>query len=146
MDLAPYEQEEVKEFHFHVYYYHTSPESLKSATEMREKLLKLVDAGFFKVVVGQMHNEPYKPHITAQFQVWSPREHFSRLFSWFALHRGDHPVLIHPLTVKEIIDHNERAAWMGTPIPLVNHPWLLETMPAIPLENAELGLGYSARK
>lgn len=72
-----------------------------------------------------------------------PKEHFSRAYSWFVLHRGVHSVLIHPLTRWAKKDHSERAAWLGQPVPLD-----LSAMPEfemeLPLQYPELKLGYSA--
>jgi len=66
------------------------------------------------------------------------------MYSWFLLHRGSHPLLIHPLTRKELADHEERAVFIGNnPLPLDNShlPPLLDK---IPLEYPEYKLGYSA--
>ncbi|CAG8754100.1 15202_t:CDS:1, partial [Dentiscutata heterogama] len=77
------------------------------------------------------------------FEVWCPKEYFSRVYSWFILHRGDLSVLIHPLTKEQRSDHTDRSVWMGASVPLdvdKLRPVLVKT----PRQYPELKLGYSA--
>lgn len=75
--------------------------------------------------------------------MWCPKEHFSRVYSWFTLHHGVHSILIHPLTKYEVLDHSDRSAWMGKPVPL-DLTKIPEHLDKTPFQYPELGLGYSA--
>ncbi|RUS29214.1 DOPA-like domain-containing protein [Jimgerdemannia flammicorona] len=143
-ERLPEEEEEIKEFHFHVYFFQNNEENRKSAEELREKILKLVDKGFFHIVpLWRINQQPIGPHTIGSYEVWAPKEHFSRAYSWFLLHRGVHSVLIHPLTREARRDHHERAAWLGTPVPLDLSQLPVFTI-ELPLQYPELKLGYSA--
>lgn len=144
MDLTEYKLEEIKEFHFHVYFFQKNEDSVRFALELRDKIIKLVEKGYFQVVPNPRVNmEPRGPHPVGSYSVWCPKEHFHRLFSFFLLHRGNHSVLVHPLTREDVIDHTERAVWMGPSFP-VDTSVLKHTKPAIRPQNTHLGLGYSA--
>lgn len=65
------------------------------------------------------------------------------MYQWFVLNRGPLSVLIHPLTINEVLDHTERAVWMGNPLPL-NIDSLQHTLDRVPLQYPHLKLGYSA--
>lgn len=144
MDTTEFELEEIKEFHFHVYFYQKNDESRKSAMELRDKIIKLIEDGFFHPVPNpRVNTEPRGPHLVGSYNVWCPKEHFPRLYSFFLLHRGDHSVLVHPLTREEVVDHTERAVWMGHPFP-VDLSELKHMLPEIPAQNIHLGLGYSS--
>lgn len=59
----PEQDEEIKEFHFHVYFFQTNQENCKSAEELRDKIFKLVDQGFFHVVpLWHINVQPIGPH------------------------------------------------------------------------------------
>ncbi|CAG8478517.1 5694_t:CDS:2 [Ambispora leptoticha] len=138
------EAEEIKEWHFHVYFFQENEKSKESALALRRKIIELIREGFFHPVPYASFNMvPMGPHPIGSYEVWCPKEHFARVFSWFVLNRGQHSVLVHPLTVEEMKDHAERAVWMGTPMPL-DTKWLAERLPQVPLQYPELKMGYSA--
>ncbi|GBC02338.1 hypothetical protein RclHR1_04580006 [Rhizophagus clarus] len=144
--LSEAEAEEIKEFHFHVYFLQDNEQNCASALALREKILELVKEGFFHPVpLDTVNHSPRGPHSIGSYEVWCPKEHFSRVYSWFALHHGVHSVLIHPLTREERLDHSDRAAWMGKPVPL-DLSKISAHLDEIPLQYPELGLGYSAPK
>ncbi|CAG8692250.1 6300_t:CDS:2 [Cetraspora pellucida] len=133
------ELEEIKEYHFHVYFFQDNKKDCEAAIALREKILELTKKGFFHPV--PFHRVNYQP--MGSYEVWCPKEHFSRVYSWFLLHRGDLSILIHPLTKEVVKDHTSRTAWIGPSVPLD-----VEKLPPIlkktPLQYPELGLGYSA--
>ncbi|CAB4394845.1 unnamed protein product [Rhizophagus irregularis] len=142
--LSKAEAEEIKEYHFHVYFLQDNKQNRASALALREKIFKLIEKGFFHPVPLDTYNDsPRGPHSIGSYEVWCPKEHFSRVYSWFALHHGVHSILIHPLTQYEVLDHSDRSAWMGKPVPL-DLSKLPEYVDKIPLQYPELGLGYSA--
>lgn len=58
----PY-SEEIKEFHFHVYYFQTNPASRASALAIRDEVTKLTKEGFFHAVPLHTFNDvPRGPH------------------------------------------------------------------------------------
>ncbi|CAG8619576.1 2333_t:CDS:2 [Paraglomus brasilianum] len=137
--------EEIKEFHFHVYFFQDNETNKASALALRQRILDLVEEGFFHPVpLGRWNYAPIGPHTIGSYEVWCPKEHFSRVYSWFLLNRGPHSILIHPLTKEEVRDHSERAAWMGTPVPLDLSKLSVE-LDELPRQYPDLGLGYSAK-
>lgn len=84
-----------------------------------------------------------KINLKGSYEVWCPKEYFSRVYSWFILHRGIHSVLIHPLTKEQLLDHSERAVWMGAPVPLDTKK-LRPVLNKVPAQYPELKLGYNA--
>lgn len=141
--------DEIKEYHFHLYYFQSNTKSRESAVAIRNKIGKLVEQGYVTVVPQSMHGGvnpgPSGPHVLGSFEVWCPIEGFARLFSWFTLNRGKHSVLVHPLTKEILFDHTERAIWMGQPLPLDFDIFEEDVAEQIPFEHSELGLGYSAK-
>ncbi|KAG0221867.1 hypothetical protein BGW41_006464 [Actinomortierella wolfii] len=140
---SPYDNE-IKEFHFHVYWFQNNAASLASAVKLRERIQCLVDEGFFRVVPlkNGINMTPVGPHPIGSYEVWVPREDFARAYSWFVLNRGPHSVLIHPLTRDVVADHSTRAAWLGTPVPLDLSG--LSPLDHITSQYPELKLGYAA--
>ncbi|KAF9344727.1 hypothetical protein BGX26_003990 [Mortierella sp. AD094] len=142
---------EVKEFHFHVYFFQAKPAALEAARQFRAQILELVSLGYFRVQcsktrTGHEINEvPRGPHTLGSFEVWCPREDFARCYSWFALNHGSFSVLVHTVTREEIKDHTTRAAWLGQPVPL-DISILPEDLGRSPAQYPELGLGYSAKE
>ncbi|KAF8953801.1 hypothetical protein CPC16_005051 [Podila verticillata] len=143
------QSQEMKEFHFHTYFFQTNTESLEAAREFRAKIEALVQEGYFHVVPqvwgGGINTIPLGPHVVGSFETWVPIEHFSRAFGWFAQNRGQFSILVHPLTKDEIIDHTDRAVWLGQPVPM-DFKVLRERLDKIPLQFPELGMGYSAKE
>jgi DOPA 4,5-dioxygenase len=147
-DLSQSLAEEIKEFHFHVYFFPNNPASRESAHKLRQKIGSLAKQGFFHPIAdhaSSLCDGPVGPHPIPMFGVWCPKEYFSRMFSWFILNHGEHSVLIHPLTKEELKDHSERASWIGKPVPL-NTSKLDSMLAAIPAQYPELGLGYNSTR
>ncbi|KAI8805015.1 DOPA-like domain-containing protein [Cladochytrium replicatum] len=141
---ADYEEEEIKEFHFHVYWFQNNPRSRAKAIAIRDEVLRLAEEGFWTIVpLVTVNDAPRGPHPVGSYEIWVPKEYFSKTYSWFLIHRpADVSVLIHPLTRLQRTDHDERAVWLGTPMPLD-----LDALPTdgdLPFQYPELGLGYSA--
>jgi DOPA 4,5-dioxygenase len=136
---------EIKEFHFHVYWFQNNAASYESAVRLRDRILELAKQGFFQVVPlkNAINTSPRGPHPIGSYEVWCAREDFARCYSWFVLNRGQHSVLIHPLTREEVADHSSRAAWLGTPVPL-DYSNLTPVLDHTPSQYPELGLGYNA--
>ncbi|KAI8927240.1 DOPA-like domain-containing protein [Entophlyctis helioformis] len=151
----PANDEEIKEWHLHVYWhiqpsYHGS--SSVSATEQlaidfRNRILALNESGYFVAVpLKTVNREPRGPHPIGSYEVWVPAEHFARVYGWFVLNRPKElKVLLHPLTRHELLDHTERAVYLGGPAALpLKLDELGDVLDHVPLQYPELGLGYSA--
>ncbi|KAG0006615.1 hypothetical protein BGZ65_006049 [Modicella reniformis] len=136
---------EIKEFHFHLYWFQNNLASHASAVKLRDRILELVEQGFFQVVPlkNGINTSPRGPHPIGSYEVWCAREDFARCYSWFVLNRGPHSILIHPLTREEIADHSTRATWLGTPVPL-DYSKLTPHLKQVSSQYPELRLGYNA--
>ncbi|KAF9315105.1 hypothetical protein BG003_003477 [Podila horticola] len=118
--LSTAHAQEMKEFHFHTYFFQTNPDSLAAARAFRAKIAALVEQGYFKVVLQAwrdgINTTPLGPHVIGSFETWD-----------------------------EIVDHTARAVWLGQSVPM-DFKVLRETLDEIPLQYPELGLGYSAKE
>uniref|UniRef100_A0A6B2LMK8 DOPA 4,5-dioxygenase n=1 Tax=Arcella intermedia TaxID=1963864 RepID=A0A6B2LMK8_9EUKA len=151
---------DIKEWHFHTYWFWNNPEDQNRAWQFREKIISQVKDKKFVVVcngvtsemlpglnesnIPKFNTQPIGPHPCGSFETWVPYEHFSSALSFFTLHRGSLSILFHPLTVHELEDHTSRSMWLG-PSYRLNLDVLSPLLPSIPLQYPELGLGYSAK-
>lgn len=69
---------------------------------------------------GRMWNETIGPHPIAQFTVCCNATSLPTAIGWYMKTRDrlQLPILLHPLTTSEAIDHTSRAMWMGPKVPL----------------------------
>ncbi|KAF1315005.1 Dopa 4,5-dioxygenase, partial [Globisporangium splendens] len=157
--------EEIKEWHFHVYWLENrSEQGFAQANALRLQLLERVetDPEFIAVFHGvssaqypallgtppPMNRTPVGPHPSGSFEVWVPKESFVKVLSFFTFHRGSLSIFLHPLTKDQRIDHSSaRAVWLGPSWPidgtaLPEDPTEEDADP--PFQYPELGLGYSA--
>ena len=151
---------EIKEWHFHVYWFQTRQESFDAAMRIRQELLEEVGQGNFVVVLNgvteemlpglnesnipHINTEPIGPHPCGSYEVWAPKEHFAAAMDFFMRRRGDLTILVHALSRHEIEDHFSRNMWLGTPYSIDGTLFTAE-LPSVPLQYPELGLGYSAK-
>ncbi|ORX63660.1 hypothetical protein K493DRAFT_322095 [Basidiobolus meristosporus CBS 931.73] len=137
---------ELKEFHFHVYFFQNNKASRDKAHQLRKDIEQLTAEGHFVAVPlkNAFNEEPRGPHPCGSFEVWCPREYLSQVLSFFILNRRGLSILIHPLSRHEVLDHTERSMWLGTPYPL-DITALQEELDEVPFQYPELGLGYSAK-
>jgi DOPA 4,5-dioxygenase len=135
---------EIKEFHFHVYWFINDKETKEQAEGMRSEILRLNKEKYFVAIpLDTVNYEPRGPHPIASFEVWVPQEYFAKAYSWFLLNRPlNISVLLHPLTRHELLDHTERAVFLGSSIPLKLSA-LNTVLPKVPAQYPELELGYS---
>lgn len=135
---------DIKEFHFHVYFDQNNPAATHAAVQLFEAVKTANKEGYFITVPLRINYTPVGPHPIGSYEVWCPWEYFAKAYNWFLLKRGDLSVLVHPLTKFEILDHTERAVWMGKSYSLKLDALTWE-YDEIPLQYPELGLGYSAK-
>jgi DOPA 4,5-dioxygenase len=137
---------EIKEFHFHVYWFLHDQHTKDQAESLRSEIIRLTNQKYFVAIpLDTVNYEPRGPHPIGSYEVWVPQEHFAKVYSWFLLHRPSNiSVLLHPLTKHEMLDHTERAVFLGSSIPLKLNA-LQTILPQLPAQYPELGLGYSAK-
>lgn len=165
--MATTHQQEVKEWHFHVYFWATTNyftgephRNVAEAEALRDKLIAQVasDPSFVAVcngisseqvpgLIGQpppMNLKPVGPHPQGSFETWVPIESFARVLSWFTLNRGSLSVLVHPLTRHEKKDHSIHAMWLGDAW-VIDLDTLRDDLAEPPAQYPELGLGYNRK-
>jgi DOPA 4,5-dioxygenase len=97
-------------FHAHVYF---SEATLGRARELCEAAVRL-----FGVTMGRVHEKPVGPHPDWSCQLSFKPALFGQLVPWLAMHRSGLVVLVHPISDNDLLDHRERAMWMGEVRPL----------------------------
>lgn len=70
------------------------------------------------VEVGRLHKGPIGPHTRAMFQIAFEPEQLRNVLPWLMHHRGESPVLIHPVHGDPRREHSEDALWLGAPVAL----------------------------
>ncbi|KAI0766959.1 DOPA-like domain-containing protein [Trametes elegans] len=100
-------------FDFHIYYKPNSPDEVKYAAELHERIRREFPEA------SLLWDKPVGPHPVPMFEVnvFNPHQ-TGTFFSWLVVNRGPLSVLIHPNTNDAYRDHTERATWMGQPWPL----------------------------
>ncbi|KAJ3118148.1 hypothetical protein HDU96_003677 [Phlyctochytrium bullatum] len=142
----PEAAEEIKEFHFHIYWLTKDATAKKAAMDLRQEVIRLNDAKFFVAVpLFRVNEEPMGPHPVGSYEVWVPTEYFARVYQWLARHRPQNvSILIHPLSKEQLLDHTDRVAFLGQSMPLYTEALQPPVLDDYPLQYPELGLGYSA--
>ena len=107
-------------FHFHVYYF---PKSQMTESRKFHELVQneLKPNGHLaNCVVGNYDDGPVGPHPIAQFVTCCNATSLPTAIGFFMKTRDSLklPILLHPLTKSEKVDHTTRAMWMGPSIPL----------------------------
>ena len=100
----------IRGYHAHVYFSH--------ATLEQARTLCLAAAQQFDVLMGRVHEKPVGPHPDWSCQLAFRPEVFAQLVPWLAMQRGGLVVFVHPLSNNELLDHRDRALWMGAVRPL----------------------------
>ena len=100
----------IRGFHAHVYF---GPDTVEQA-----RSLCSAAAGKFEVSMGRVHEKPVGPHPDWSCQLAFSPEVFGQLIPWLAMHRGGLVVFVHPISDNQLIDHRDRALWMGAVRPL----------------------------
>lgn len=116
--------EPIEFYDFHVYYFARIELSRKEAFDLLDKLLRDFpeNAKEGSIIVKKLPNDDViGPHATQFWEVDVKRpEVFVRLLGWFQLNHGNLSVLIHPQTGEDLLDHTERALWLGDKLPVID--------------------------
>jgi len=101
---------EIRGFHAHVYF---GPDTVEQA-----RSLCLAAAQRFQLVMGRVHEKPVGPHPDWSRQLAFAPDQFAAVVPWLAFHRRGLIVFIHPVSDNQLLDHRDRAMWMGEVRPL----------------------------
>eukprot|EP00518_Triparma_eleuthera_P005634 CAMPEP_0182453740 /NCGR_PEP_ID=MMETSP1319-20130603/675_1 /TAXON_ID=172717 /ORGANISM="Bolidomonas pacifica, Strain RCC208" /LENGTH=206 /DNA_ID=CAMNT_0024651695 /DNA_START=171 /DNA_END=791 /DNA_ORIENTATION=- len=155
------ESDEIKEYHFHVYFWPKNPVSVADALRLRDNLVSSVSRGDFVAVcegvnstvlpglaedarVPSIDYEPMGPHPVGNYEIWVPQEYLGKVTSFMMLNRGENTLLFHPKSYHCVEDHTGRVMWMGVPFNLDRSALNFEGPECNVPQYTELGLGYSA--
>ena len=97
-------------YHAHVYF--------DGASVEQARLLCDAVSARFPVQVGRMHHKPVGPHPDWSCQLTFAASDFGQVVPWLALNRSGLVIFIHPNSGEDLIDHRDRALWMGAVRPL----------------------------
>ena len=97
-------------FHCHVYF---GPDTVDQARAVCEAA-----AQKFPLKMGRVHELPVGPHPDWSCQLAFKPALFGEVIPWLAMNRGGLVVFIHPISDNDLVDHRDRAMWMGAVRPL----------------------------
>jgi aromatic ring-cleaving dioxygenase len=109
-DATPDTDIRIAGYHAHVYF--------DAATMDQARALCEAAAARFPLKMGRVHERPVGPHPDWSCQLAFKASLFAEVVPWLALHRQGLVVFIHPITGQDLIDHRDRAMWMGAVRPL----------------------------
>ncbi len=75
-------------------------------------------AAKFPLKMGRVHEKPVGPHPDWSCQLAFRQALFGEVIPWLAMHRKGLVVFIHPISDSDLVDHRDRAVWMGAVRPL----------------------------
>jgi DOPA 4,5-dioxygenase len=101
----------IRGWHAHVYF---DARSL----DLARALCEAAAARFPALKMGRVHEKPVGPHPDWSCQLAFRAELFAEVLPWLALNRGGLTVFVHPITGEDLIDHRDRALWLGSVRPL----------------------------
>jgi DOPA 4,5-dioxygenase len=97
-------------WHAHVYF--------DAGTVAQARALCEAAASRFPLKMGRVHEKPVGPHPDWSCQLAFRAALFSDVVPWLTLNRNGLVVFIHPVTGHDLVDHRDRAIWMGALRPL----------------------------
>ena len=100
----------IRGYHAHVYFSKTTLAQARALGEAAARQVELVS--------GRVHEKAVGPHPDWSCQLAFKPELFGHLVPWLAMHRSGLVIFVHPLSDNELLDHVERAMWMGQVRPL----------------------------
>ena len=68
--------------------------------------------------MGRVHEMPVGPHVDWSCQLAFAPAVFGQFVPWLGLNRAGLVVFVHPISDNELLDHRDRALWMGAVRPL----------------------------
>ena len=95
----------IRGFHAHVYF---GPQTVDQARALCEEA-----AARFDLKLGRMHHKPVGPHPDWSCQLAFKPALFGDVIPWLAQQRGGLVIFVHPISDNDLLDHRDRAMWMG---------------------------------
>jgi len=108
----------VTEFHAHIYYNHDNEASREAVVALRDKITsRFIHGDKAGVSIIGLREQAVGVHPTGNLAVLFSKDRYGEFVNWLAHAR--HPQLlnaiIHPLSQEQVLDHTDRAVWLGTP-------------------------------
>ena len=97
-------------FHAHVYF---DGQTVAQACALCEAAART-----FPLKMGRVHEKPVGPHPDWSCQLAFKPALFGEVIPWLAMNRKGLVVFIHPISDNDLVDHRDRAMWMGAVRPL----------------------------
>jgi DOPA 4,5-dioxygenase len=97
-------------YHAHVYF--------DASTLDQAQALCEAAAAAFPLKMGRVHQKPVGPHPDWSCQLAFKASLLGSVLPWLTLNRDGLVIFIHPITGHDLIDHRDRAIWMGAVRPL----------------------------
>ena len=95
----------ITHWHAHVYY---DEQTVVQATKLCADA-----ANALSVEQGRLHRKPVGPHPQWSCQLSFTPEHLAEVITWLTLNRNGLTVFVHPNTGDDLVDHRDRAVWLG---------------------------------
>ena len=92
-------------WHAHVYY---GEQTVEQATALCEAAAKALP-----VEQGRVHRKLVGPHPQWSCQLAFEPAHLADVVTWLTLNRNGLTVFVHPNTGDDLVDHRDRAVWLG---------------------------------
>jgi DOPA 4,5-dioxygenase len=109
----------IQGFHFHTYFFQDNRESKADVQEFRKLVFREITTGFMRnCSMNHLNLKPIGPHPIGSFETCCNISSLGPGVSFFMKNHGKFPILLHPLTESEVLDHSDRAFWMGQKLPL----------------------------
>ena len=97
-------------YHAHVYFDATTVQKARALCEAARDALP--------VKMGRVHEKTVGPHPMWSCQLSFDAVDFAEVMPWLVLNRDGLIIFSHPETGDALIDHRDRAIWMGAYLPL----------------------------
>ncbi|QDL54669.1 DOPA 4,5-dioxygenase family protein [Rhodoferax aquaticus] len=106
----PAETPRIRGYHAHVYFDASTIEQARALCEAA--------AATFPIKMGRVHEKPVGPHPDWSCQLAFKAELFGDIIPWLMMRRAGLVLFIHPISDNDLVDHRDRAMWMGAIRPL----------------------------
>ena len=95
----------IRGYHAHIYFARDTVAQARTLCEAA--------AQRFGAAMGRVHERPVGPHPDWSCQLAFGPAVFAQIVPWLAMHRNGLVVFVHPISDNELLDHTDRAMWMG---------------------------------
>lgn len=103
---------EAPSYHAHVYF---QPDDAATIATLHARAQHDL-AGL--ATVYPIRHRPVGPHAWPMFEIAFQRAQREPVVTWVEAHHGRQPVLLHPETGNDLVDHRDHAVWLGSRLPL----------------------------